>query len=263
MSWHKKYIAWTLFVITAVIFSGCSGDPSRGKDVVAYVNKDAIYKNDLRRDIALRARIDPSFKLTPESESDQLDAMIDRKIIIQYAMEKGLAREEHFVETIRSIWEHTLIRDFIEYKKKELRDYLFATDEDIKNYYEKMHYRVTFKVFKSRDKRAAEAAYERYIKDKDDSGWQTIGPIAYYQIEPMVLLDAFSMEEGSAGLFSDEPNYYVIAVSMKEKADVEPLEKLKPEIEKAVIAVKEKRMFEDWLKERKKKTKIVIKTENL
>ena len=174
-------------------------------------------------------------------------------------MESGLAREERFVSTIRTIWEHTLIRDFIEYKKKQLQDYLFATDEDIKKYYENISYKATFKVFKSRDKAAADAAYEKYLKDKDTSSWQLIGPVGYDDVGPIALLDAFEMGEGEVGRFTDEPNYYIIEVSGKEKLEIAPLDSIRAEIEKRVISVKEKRLFEDWLKEEKKRSKITIK----
>jgi len=248
-----------LILAVALSLSACAKSPAKDKDIVAYVNKDPIYKADLKRDIALRAKFDPEFKLTPETESEQLDAMIDRKIIVKYAMESGLAREERFVSTIRTIWEHTLIRDFIEYKKKQLQDYLFATDEDIKKYYENISYKATFKVFKSRDKAAADAAYEKYLKDKDTSSWQLIGPVGYDDVGPIALLDAFEMGEGEVGRFTDEPNYYIIEVSGKEKLEIAPLDSIRAEIEKRVISVKEKRLFEDWLKEEKKRSKITIK----
>lgn len=237
----------------------CAKSPAKDKDVVAYVNKDPIYKADLKRDIALRAKFDPEFKLTPETESEQLDAMIDRKIIVQYAMEQGLARDERFVSTIRTIWEHTLIRDFIEYKKRQLQDYLFATDDDIKKYYDNMSYKVTFKVFKSRSKAAADAAYAKYLEDKDTSSWQVVGPIGYDDVGPIALLDAFERGEGEAGVFTDQPNYYVIEVFKKDRLELAPLDSIKAEIEKRVVSMKEKRLFEDWLKEQKKASKITIK----
>ena len=243
----------------SLILTGCGRSVSDDKDVIASVNKDVIYKADLERDIALRAKLDPEFKLSKDTKSEQLDAMIDRKIIVQYAMEKGLAREERFVNTIRTIWEHTLIRDFIDYKKKELQDYLFATDDDIARYYDNMSYTVTFKVFKSRSKKAADEAYTKYLADKDTSAWQTVGPIAYEDVGMIALLDAFEMEKGRVARVADEPNYYIIEVIEKEKHDLAPLADIKDEVEKRAISLKEKRLFEEWLKEQKKKSKIVVK----
>lgn len=253
-----------LIVSVSLSFYGCGKrNTASDKDVIAYVNRDPIYKSDLKRDIALRAKFDPAFKLTPETEDDQLDAMINRKVIVQYAMEKGLAREERFVNAIRTIWEHTLIRDFIDYKKKELADYLFATEDDIKKYYENMSQKVTFKVFKTKDKRKIDEAYKKYLKDKDTSGWQTVGPVAYDDITSMALLDAFEMQKDEVKKFEDEPSYYLVEVAEKERVELTPLETLKPDIEKRAIAMKEKRLFEDWLKERKRKANIKINKEFL
>lgn len=248
-----------MILAVSVSLSACAKSPAKDKDIIAYVNKDPIYRDDLKRDVALRAKFDPAFTLTPETESEQLDAMIDRKIIVQYAMEKGLARDERFVNTIRTIWEHTLIRNFIEYKKIQLQDYLFATDDDIKKYYDNMSYKVTFSVFKSRSKAAADAEYARYLESKDASSWQVVGPMGYDDVGPIPLLDAFEMGEGEVGRFTEEPNYYIIAVSGKEKVKLPPIETIKEEVSKRVISMKEKRLFEEWLKEQKKKSKITIK----
>lgn len=248
-----------LILSVSLSLSACAKQPAKDRDIVAYVNKDPIYRSDLKRDIALRAKFDPEFKLTPETESEQLDSMIDRKIIVQYAMEQGLAREERFVSTIRTIWEHTLIRDFIEYKKKQLADYLFATDEDVKRYYDNMSYMATFRVFKSRNKASADAAYAGYLKDKDTSSWQAVGPIGYDDIGPIPLLDAFEMGEGEVGRFTDEPNYYIIEVSGKEKLELAPLDSIKEEVGKRAISMKEKRLFEEWLRDQKKVSKITVK----
>ncbi len=252
-------LAALMFAISLSL-SACAKKTADEKDVIAYVNKEPIYRSDLKRDIAMRAKFDPEFKLTPETESEQLDAMIDRKIIVKYAMEQGLARDERFVSTIRTIWEHTLIRDFIEYKKKQLQDYLFATDDDIKKYYDNMSYKATFMVFKSRDKALADAAYAKYLQDKDTSSWQIVGPIGYDDVGPIPLLDAFEMGEGEVGRFTNEPNYYIIEVSGKEKFELAPLDSIKAEIEPRVILMKEKRLFEEWLKEQKKTSKITIRT---
>jgi hypothetical protein len=108
------------------------------KKIVAYVNKEPIYESELNREIALKARRDPMFKVTPETLSEELENIVNRKLIIQQAMEKGLAREDRFINTIKSFWEQTLIRDFVGYKRKDFQDYLFATEDEIKNYYDSM-----------------------------------------------------------------------------------------------------------------------------
>ena len=250
-----------LLVLLALFFShGCcqKTEPAAKKDVIAYVNKDPIYKSDLKREIAVKAKSDPAFKVSPGTESDQLDVIIDKKLIVQYAMEKGLARQERFVNTIRNIWEHALIRDCIDYKKREFQDYLFATDDEIKEYYANMSKKVSFKVLRTKDKQKIEDAYQKYLKDKDTTGWQAVGPLDYEDVSSGILFDAFGMEKGAARIFEDASHYYLIEVSDKEEAQAPPLQSIKKDVEKRVIEMKEKRLFEDWLNDLRKKSWIKV-----
>ncbi len=255
-------LRYLLAFLLVVVLSGC-GKIADKDDVIAYVNKDPLYASDLKKAVAMRARLDPSFKITPETEREQLEIIINRKLIVQEAMEKGLAREGRFVDTIKTFWEQTLVRDFIDFKKGEFQDYLFATDEEIKKYYENLSYKVTFKALKVKDRRIAEKAYRKYLNDKDVSGWETIGPVGYGDLTFGVLLDAFEMEEGNAKVLTDEMNYYIVEIAAREKIEIALLDNLKPEIEKRIMLMKERRLFEDWLKEKRKKSKIKINRENL
>ena len=121
-----------------LILPGCGRSKPVDKSVIAYVNNEPIYAADLNRELALKARQNPIFKITPETEAAQLENIVNRKLVVQKAMEKGLAREDRFVNTIKTYWEQTLIRDFIEYKQREFKNYVFATEEEIKNYYDNM-----------------------------------------------------------------------------------------------------------------------------
>lgn len=260
----RRVVLFAMLFISIAFFialNGCGkmvGQAKDKSDIVAYVNKEPIFSHEVKRDIALRAKIDPSFSVTPETTREILDVIIDRKLIVQSAIERGLAREESFVNTIRTFWEQVLIRDFIDYKKKELQDYIFATDDEIRRYYDNMSYKVTFRVLRSRDEKYIDMAYSKYLKDKDSSAWETVGPIGYEELLSSVLLDAFRMAPGEAGKFKDDSNYYVIEVLEKTMVETPPLEELKAGIEKRVSAMKERRLFEDWLKEKRAKSKVRI-----
>lgn len=260
MSHTLKTVKFALIpVLAAALLCGCGQcNLKNKKDVIAYVNKDPIYAWELKRDIALRSRMDPAFKVTPETLRDQLDNIINKKLIVQAAMKKGLAREDRFVNSIKSFWEQALIRDFISLKKKDFADYLFVTNSDIEKYYNNLGRKVTFKVIKSADKRIIDKAYGKYAKNKDVTGWQDLGPVGYEDISDEALLSAFNMEKGQAGKFDDGSNYYAIEVVEVEKVNVEPLEAIRSDVEKRVIAEKERRLFDNWLSEKKKASSIKI-----
>lgn len=245
--------------LLSVFLLGCGRESPPKDNVVAYVNKEPVTASELKREIALRAKQDPSFKVTPETEQEQLDVIINRKIIIQAAMQKGLAREERFVNTIKTFWEQTLIRDFIDYKKKAFKDYLFVTDDDVKKYYDNLSKRVTFRILRSKDKAPLDKIYEEFKKNNavDTSAWEQVGPVAYEDIASGALLSAFRMNEGQMSIFEDlSHTYYLIMVASIEKIEIGPLEELRSGIEKRILAMKERQLFEQWLGEKRKKAKI-------
>ena len=246
----------------SLILSGCGrGGPAEGKnDLIGLVNKEPITASELKRNIALKARQDPAFKVTPETEGEQLELIINKKLLIQEAMAKGLAREERFVNTIRTFWEQTLIRDFLDFKRKEFQDYLFVTEDEIKKYYDNLGQRVTFKILRSKDPRIIDDAYNKVAgnKDAEISGWELIGPVGYEDVDSPVLLKAFSLPIGAATKAEDAPNHYIIVVVDRETVGLEPLKALRPGIEKRILEIKERDIFENWLKSIRKKADITI-----
>ncbi len=123
-------------VILTIIFSGCTSERNVSEKSVATVNKEIVSLKNFQRDLAIRAKQNPSFRVNEETVQEQLNSSIDRKLLIQEAMKMGLANHEDFVRTIQVFWEQTLIRELIEAKNNEWKDSLFVTEDEIRNYYE-------------------------------------------------------------------------------------------------------------------------------
>ncbi|MFA6078655.1 MAG: hypothetical protein WC779_02795 [Candidatus Omnitrophota bacterium] len=244
----------------AVLFGCGKSDNIDKKDIIAYVNKEPILGSELRAEVDMRARQDPSFKLTPETESDQLDVMITKKIITQGAIKAGLARQDKFVNAIRTFWEQTLIREFIDYKNEEFKKKVVVTNDDVVSYYANLSERVTFKVLKSKNKKYIQDAYSEFLKNNASEiiPWGIVGPVGYDELGPGILMDAFSKPVGEAVFFDEDPNYYLVLIAAREQKTLEPLESIKPDIEKRLLELKDRAMFEDWLDSEKKKAKIKV-----
>jgi len=254
----------TFVIVFSLALSGCGNKNSGGKkEVVAYVNKEPIYLSDVKRELAMRAKLDPTFTITPEIEKKQLDQMIDKKIVTQEAMKKGLAREDRFVTTIKDFWEQTLVRDFLDIKRRDFQDYLFVTNEEVKEYYDNLSKKVTLRFFRSDSKKAAEDALDKYKKDRDAALWRILGPLGYEDLASQAIRDAFSMDRGSMGIFEEDPYFYVVEVIDIERKQIDPLDGMKAQIEKQLIVMKEQRLFEDWLKTKRKRSNIKIFKERL
>jgi len=265
MQTHIK--ASGIFCILAVFLgclalSSCGRSPSSTKrdEVVAYVDNEPVFASDLKRGMARKARQDPLLITTPDIEQDQLDMMIDQRLIIQEAFRKGLAQQDSFVQTIKTFWEQTLIREFIEYKKKEFQNYLYVNDNEIRKYYEFLATQVTFKVLKSRDKRHIDVVYNEMKGNKpvESNEWETVGPVGYDDIASNILYEAFTLPEGQVKRMEEAPYYYLIEVVHRQGIARQPLEALRPQIEKQIRAAKEQRLFDEWLTRERQKAKVKI-----
>lgn len=100
-------------LLLALTLTGCSSSkPSSA--AIAVVNGEEITSADLKRELVFRKRVDPSFQVTPETLSDQIDVMVHRRLLIQEAMRRRLAERETFVNTLRNFWEQTLIKELMD-----------------------------------------------------------------------------------------------------------------------------------------------------
>ncbi|MFA6281140.1 MAG: hypothetical protein WCY05_01395 [Candidatus Omnitrophota bacterium] len=258
-----KALKLSAIFIILIVFTSCAKNESPKEKVIAYVNKEPVYVSDLDREIARKAKSNPTFEVTPETKYGELALIIDRKLIAQAAIQEGLARKEKFTNTIKNFWEQTLIRDFVDLKNKESQDYIFVTNEEINKYYDNLSVKVTFKILKNRDKNIIEKAYKNYLGNKDTIGWQTIGPVNYEDLESSEVLEAFTLPGGEIKKFDDGYNYYLIMVSERENNDIPPIETIRSDIERKIIVLKEKTLFEDWLKKERKISRIKINDELL
>ncbi len=251
------FFTFLFFFFTA----GCSEQKIPGKQkVLAYVNNEPIYESDLKRCLDIKAHIDPNFQPCPESIKEELNTIIDKKLLIQAAIEKGLVRQEKFVNTIKTFWEQTLIRDFIIYKKQQDAQSLSVTEDEIKKYYDNLHSRVIFKILKSPDEAKIRTLHEQ-IKTNIEIGlknFKTIGPVNYEDITADVLKKSFDLPVGAPAIVKEGQEFYIVMVISRDSAEVQPLEQLRPQIEKSIMANKEKMLLDDWLRKQREKAKINI-----
>lgn len=242
---------------------GCGNPPQAGisdGDIVAYVNKEPILSSELNNDIAIRTRHDPFFKVTPETRQEQLDIIIDRKLIIQEAVHRGLARDEKFVDTIRNFWEQTLVREFIDYKKKEFASRLSVTEEETRDYYAHLGRRVTFMVLKSLDKFYVEQVYAQWRQEgkMNPAGWEIVGPVTYGEINSDILRQSFDAAINEVRFVEVPPRYYLVMAQERQEIPLQPLEALRPAIERDILALKEQQLLDEWLKTQRDQASVSI-----
>ena len=99
-----------------------------GAYAVNPVNGEKITSSELKKEIVFRKRVDPSFQITPETLSNQIDVMVYRRLLIQEAMRRGLAERDTFVNTLKNFWEQTLIKELMDEITREMDPSLSAEE---------------------------------------------------------------------------------------------------------------------------------------
>lgn len=253
----KNKIYWVIIFcisIFLVINIGCAKKPT--EKIIAKVNNDPIYASDLKREIALKTKADPLFKITPHTLENEIDSIINKRLLIQEAQKLELDQTDRFVNTIKTFWEQTLIRDLITSKNKEFKDKIAVTDEEVKGYYNRLAQKVTFKIIKRKDRRLL----ERILGvEKDLIAWEkTIGPVGYEDINSGVLQRAFNLPAGQTKIFRDEEAYYLVYVTEKQPASAPPIKEIYSIIERQIKEKKQNLAMRQWLKGVKDKAEIEV-----
>lgn len=255
-----------VFLILIMLVSAC-GSGKNKEQAVASVNRSPILLKEFQKELAVNSRRDPAIKLNSRVIEEQLELMIDKKLMIQEATRMGLAEDERFIETIRTFWEQTLIRDLIGEKTKEWNDRLFVTEDEIQEQYKRLQYRLTLRLVEGIDKKDSPKNVDD-IKDKMLKGEvikaeETIGPLTYETagmgLEEDILNKAFDMNAGEVRVIEDkEGDITVIQVVKKEGISIPPLKDLHDRIKEFVLEHKKHEAIEEWLRGIKKTASISI-----
>lgn len=251
-----SFFSFLLFI------NSCSSEKKREHKIVATVNDIPIPFEELQREVSVYSKRQPAFKITPASLEYYLKTMIDKKLIIQEAMKKGLAEDKKFVETIKAFWEQTLIRDMIDVKGKEWAERLFVTEDEIQQQYNKIQLMPVVKVAGANTKDLAEEIKQKMLKGETVAGEETIGPLLFEDVKFSVLQNAFDMNIGEARVFSIDGENVVIYVIKKETTTIE-LKDMYSRLKESLLEQKKQKAMEEWLENVKKTSKIHINTKIL
>ena len=250
-----------LLAVAALLLAALTGcGPLSGTDpndkVVATVNGDKITVSEIRADLALRARQDPSFRVTPAVLNEQLDVMINRRLLIQEAVRRRMSRDERFVRSIRGFWEQSLIKMLVEKLSAEFREAATASETEINDYYARLSTKVSFDILKRQKKEEVEEL-ARKAKAGEAIAWdQRIGPVGFEEVSSMGLKRAFSLNVGEMQGFAEGGSLYLVRVAAKEAVTPPPLSEINEKVRQRVRALKEEAAFERWLRARRAAAKV-------
>ncbi|MFH1991784.1 MAG: hypothetical protein ABIK98_05170 [Pseudomonadota bacterium] len=227
------------------------------QEVVVTVNKSPIYKSELQKEIVRYAKQNPNIKITNSMVEERLNTLIEKKLMIQEAARKGITKDERFVETIKTFWEQTLIRELLDTKNKEWADRIFVKEDEIKKEYERMLFRPRLYVAKAATKQAADEITKAMQSGKHPDGEETLGPLFYEDVSNSPLANAFDMKAGEVKAFAtDGSKHIVINVIEKQPQQMPPLKEVYIQIKESLLAQKKQEEWAEWLDDIKKSAKI-------
>jgi len=254
---HKNLSIAAALLLFTLGLSACG--PSSTEKSVGSVNDRPILVKEFKKEIALISRRNPTFRDNPKALEEQLGRIIDRRLMIQAAVEKGMTQDENFIETIKGFWEQTLIRQLIDAKTKEWSDKLTVSDAEAARYYGHMNYRLTFKLAKAPSLERAGEVARLMATEKGAGRYEVIGPALFEDMPPTGTVDlAFDLSPGEIKYFKDDDGYAVVQVIKKEKAVRPPYKKVADRIKKSVFERKKDAALQEWLRDMRKTAHIKI-----
>ena len=107
--------------------SGCGQKPGAfaDKDAVVTINSYSVSRDEFESEFRASTYGDSD---TPESRDNFLNALIDRKLILQYAQAQGLDKEKVFLKSIEKFWEQSLLKVALDRKTREIDSRINTTD---------------------------------------------------------------------------------------------------------------------------------------
>lgn len=260
----KRLLIGIAPLLAIMLMAGCTGKSEDGP-AVARVNGAPILLKDFKKEVSLTALRDPSTGTTPETVKKLLEDSIDRRLMIEQAVKLGLSQDEKFLDTIKTYWEQTLIRQLVDTKMKEWAEKITVSDAEVKRYHESMGSRVTVRYLPKLSEEKASEIKAAFDSGTVVQGEKISGPMLIEDVsisEP--LYNAFTMEQGASSVFKDEDGLYsAVQVVKKEAVKAPPLEAEYKRIQAFILDAKRQQALDDWLDEIKKNSKIVIDDKTL
>lgn len=120
-----------LFLFLLVFITGCNPAP-RNKQILAKINNYEITLDEFKEEFKGSGY---GRNAGPDAQRDFLNNLINRKLILQDAQDKGLDKDKGFLKMIERFWEQSLLKLSIDNKTKETAGSSMVSDKEIEDAY--------------------------------------------------------------------------------------------------------------------------------
>ena len=246
----KTFFLAAFFVVLALSLASC-GPASPRQEHIAVVNGAPIGVDEFTREASMASERYPEIGAAPGSEEALtvvLDSMILKKLMIQEAAKMGLSEDKEFLNTIKMFWEQTLIKKLIDARNTEFEKTLSVSGGEAEAHYRRMGSKLTLLVVKAVSEQEAMRAVAEMGEGTRPGGAEVLGPL---MIENLDLADplssVFDLSEADTTIIREEDGYLAVRVLRKDAVQTPPFVAISAEIHDALLEMKKKQAFSDWL----------------
>jgi hypothetical protein len=145
----------------------------------------------------------------------------------------------------------------IDEKNHEWADRVFATEDEIRSYYDRLKHVTTLRVYRAASKDEAEEAIEEAVRH-GFSKWPKIGPVALAEAETFSLKDALSLKQGESGVFKYDRGYAAVYVESTSDISLPPIKKMHDRLKREIVQKKRTMALQAWLEQARNSAEIHV-----
>ncbi|MFH1138198.1 MAG: hypothetical protein V1816_19165 [Pseudomonadota bacterium] len=167
---NYKIIIGSIVVLLMLFLVSCRENNEK-TTVLARVNDFEITEERFKARLANLCYLQGIGSLSLEDRNCFLQQEIERHLLIDEAMRRGLDREEPFRASIQNFWEQTLITNLLRVKNDEFKKKVIVTQEEVKRRFDDLNAEKGRRLSFEEEKAAIEKTLLREKQEQELYNW--------------------------------------------------------------------------------------------
>lgn len=264
-------VSFVLCFMIAGCCGQCGPDKQEKKVLIAKINNYELSDEDFRNEAGPALMGGYMSEHPAKAKEDMLNSIIAKKVLLQEAQEQNFDKDRYFMKEIERYWEQALLKLILKKKSQEISNSIHVTDGEIRREYNHMKRKILADVVVLKSKKAAETlasdvskfdVNKASVKDeimRYDTEWLVVGDLSPDMEEAL-----FSLKPGQMAVIEQNGPEWVVLRSIEETPiEVDPLEKMTPQIRSNIISRKRALALDGWITNLVKHAKVKIYKKNL
>nr|MBN2278520.1 peptidylprolyl isomerase [candidate division Zixibacteria bacterium] len=261
---------FVLFIFGAIMLNGCGSDDD---PVIAKVDGEKITARELNDIFNRSGQKFASFDEELQNRRQILDSLIIQRLLIKEAYKKNIDESEEVKRIVLGNKDRFLLDAFY---KKMVIDPVQITDEDVKDFYNKLEYKVQASHILVHSKELADSIIEKLKEGEsfenlalqysvDPSASQNRGDLGYFvwgQMDPVFLENVFKLNPGETSApFETRYGWHIARMTDRAPNELrDTYDKMYTKMRNALESMKRSKRLDEYTKEVKAKYPIHIDT---